>query len=229
VSKSNSKPDREGWFLNRRTSVGRIVYVGVAGVVIVLIGLWLWRRAPGLEEVLDVLQQAGPVPFFGALVLLPLVGIPTTPFYLLAGPAFGFGVSLIGTTLALGLQQSIAYVLSRHWLHGVLERFVARTRYQVPEVKPERWVRFTLLVRLAPGVPSWIKNYLVGLARVPFGIFLGISWPIAVGYAASLILLGDAAFSRSWRELIGVALLVMALLVLRRLARTRNRSGTTSV
>jgi uncharacterized membrane protein YdjX (TVP38/TMEM64 family) len=104
-----------------------------------------------------------------------------------------------------------------------MERIIARTRFQVPEVKAENHVRFTVVVRLAPGVPSWTKTYLGGLARTPFLTFFWISWPISLAYAAVFILLGDAAFSRDWRELILAAVVVATLILLRKFLRSRAR------
>jgi uncharacterized membrane protein YdjX (TVP38/TMEM64 family) len=201
----------------------RFVYLGLLVLLVVGIGFWLWRPTAGLEDVLDVLELAGPVPFFTALVALPLIGMPTTPFYLLAGPAFGPTVALVGTAMALAIQQVLGYWLARRWLHGVLERLLACTGFQLPEVKAENHVRFTVLVRLAPGVPSWAKNYVGGLARTPFLTYFWISWPISLAYAAGFILLGDAAFSRDWREVIPAVFLVAVLILLRRFLRSRTR------
>jgi uncharacterized membrane protein YdjX (TVP38/TMEM64 family) len=201
----------------------RYVYLSLLALVVIGIGLWLWRPTAGLEDVLNMFKRAGPIPFFAALIVLPLAGMPTTPFYLLAGPAFGPGIGLFGTAIALAVQQVIGYWLARRWLHGWMERILARTRFQVPEVKPENHVRFTLVVRLAPGVPTWTKNYLGGLARTPFLVFFWISWPIALVYAAGFIILGDAAFSRDWRELTLAVMLVAVLIVLRKFLRSRAR------
>jgi uncharacterized membrane protein YdjX (TVP38/TMEM64 family) len=216
---SNHQP----WATTRRPGSTRLVYLALLVLLVIGFGLWLWRPTAGLEDFLDALERAGPVPFFAALVALPLIGIPTTPFYLLAGPAFGPTVALIGTAVALAFQQVLGYWLARRWLHGVLERLLAHTPFQVPEVKPENHVRFTVLVRMAPGVPSWAKNYLGGLARTPFLVFFWISWSISLAYAAGFILLGDAAFSRDWREVVPAAIVVALLIVLRKILKSRTR------
>jgi uncharacterized membrane protein YdjX (TVP38/TMEM64 family) len=223
-AKHQSAPDnQEVWSANREPGRTRWGYLALLALVVVGIGLWLWLPTASVEDVLNAFKRAGPIPFFTALVVLPLIGMPTTPFYLLAGPAFGSGIALLGTAIALALQQVIGYWLARNWLHGVLERLLARTRFQVPEVKPENHVRFTVVVRVAPGVPSWTKNYLGGLARTPFLTYFWISWPISLAYAAGFILLGDAAFSRDWRELIPAVVLVAVLILLRRFLKARAR------
>lgn len=222
--RQNVKPGNDsGWTAEREPIRSRLIYLILLALVVVGLAVWLWWPTAGLEGVLNGLQRAGSVAFFSALVFLPLLGVPTTPFYLLAGPAFGPGIALLGTAIALAIQQVLGYWLARRWLHGLLERLLARTRFQVPEVKPENHVRFTVIVRLAPGVPSWTKNYLGGLVRTPFLTFFWISWPIACLYAAGFILLGDAAFTRDWRELIPVILLVAVLLGLRYWLRARAR------
>ena len=55
------------------------------------------------------------------------------------------------------------------------------------------WVQ-TLLVRATPGVTMALRNYFLGLTRVPIVPYMAISWPMSMAYAAVLILLGDAAF-----------------------------------
>lgn len=210
-------------FTNRGPVRTRLVYLVLLVLFVVGVGLWLWRPTAGLEDVLDALQRAGPIPFFAALVILPLAGMPTTPFYLLTGPTFGPEVGLLSTAIALAVQQTVAYWLARRWLHGAMERLLSRTRFTVPEVKPENHVRFTVVVRLAPGVPSWAKNYAGGLARTPFLTYFWISWPISFAYAAGFILLGDAAFSRDWRELVPAAIVVALLIILRKIIKSRTR------
>jgi uncharacterized membrane protein YdjX (TVP38/TMEM64 family) len=226
VEESNHQPNTANentWSAAREPVRTRFGYLVLLILVVVGIGLWLWRPTAGLKDVLDAFQRAGPIPFFAALAVLPLIGAPTTPFYLLAGPAFGPGIGLLGTAVSLAAQQFLGYWLARRWLHGWMERIIARTRFQVPEVKAENHVRFTIVVRLAPGVPSWTKTYLGGLARTPFLTFFWISWPISLAYAAVFILLGDAAFSRDWRELILAAVVVATLILLRKFLRSRAR------
>jgi uncharacterized membrane protein YdjX (TVP38/TMEM64 family) len=214
----------DAWTTGHSADRTRSLYLVLLMVLVLGIGVWLWRPTAGLEDVLSVLQRGGPLLFFSALVVLPLVGVPSTPFYLLAGPAFGPGMAMLGTAVALALQQTLAYWLSRHGLRTFIKRLLGRTRFRVPEVKPEHHARFTVLVRITPGLPSWGKNYLVGVAGIPFPTFFWISWPIALAYSAAFILLGDAAFTRDWRELIPVVVLVALLLFLRYRFRLRRQS-----
>jgi uncharacterized membrane protein YdjX (TVP38/TMEM64 family) len=215
----------EPWAPRRAPIRLRAVCLATLVLLIIGLGVWLWRPTAGLDDVLESLQRAGPISFFAALVLLPLIGLPTTPFHLLAGPAFGPGVALVGTALAIALQQALAYGLASRWLRDFIKRLLARTRWKVPVVQPENHARFTFLVRIAPGVPSWSKNYLVGLAGIPFPTYFWISWPISVAYAAAFILVGDAAFTRDWRELIPSVVLLVLLIFLRYRIRLRSAQG----
>ena len=224
ISQESKSAADDAWTTGHSPDRTRFLFLVLLMLLVLGLGVWLWRPTAGLEDVLSMLQRGGPLLFFSALVVLPLVGVPSTPFYLLAGPAFGPGMAMLGTAVAVALQQAIAYWLSRHWLRAFIKRLLARTRFRVPEVKPEQHARFTMLVRITPGLPSWGKNYLVGVAGIPFATYFWISWPIALAYSAAFILLGDAAFTRDWRELIPVVALVALLLFLRHRFRLRHQS-----
>jgi uncharacterized membrane protein YdjX (TVP38/TMEM64 family) len=198
----------------KRIGMRQLLYMAVGVAVLVAFSL-LIREVP-VQEMLRAIHDLGPVPFFFAMGVLPVIGFPVTPFYLLAGATFGIWISLVGTAISQALNLFLAYWLARRYLRGVIERLIRKANYTIPEVKPKHFVNFTLLVKVTPGPPNFIKSFILGLARVPFGIFFIISWPTTMGYAIGVIIFGDSLMDRDIKQAIfGFAFMVVFLLGLK--------------
>lgn len=203
---------------NRKETRRWVRSIGIRQVVFILIGLvLLWmiyrvgRQAP-VAEVVEAIRDLGPVPFFFAMAVLPVIGFPVTPFYLLAGATFGIWVSLACTALSQALNLVLAYWLARRYLRGVIEHLVTKAHYKIPVVAPRHYVNFTILVKITPGPPNFLKSFILALARVPFGIFFIISWPTTMGFAVGVIVFGDSLIDGDLRQaILGFGLMVMFL------------------
>ncbi|MCW7754714.1 VTT domain-containing protein [Desulfobotulus sp. H1] len=181
--------------------------------------LWLWNFWDG-ELFHAWKEEAGPVPFFMALALLPLAGFPTTPFYILAGATFGWVTGLTGSAVSLGINLVLSFWVCRSGLRPLLERVLARTSYRLPQVRHGRAVVFTVTAKLLPGVPAFAKNYLIALSGVSFRTYFLISFPISMMYGAAFVLLGESILEKDLGRVGCVAavlgLLAFAIWVLRR-------------
>lgn len=174
----------------KQIGVRQLAYI-VAGLALLIAFSLLAREVP-VQTVVEFLRDMGPVPFFIAMALLPVIGFPVTPFYLLAGATFGIWMSLAGTALSQALNLLVAYWLARRYLRGWIEKLVKGAQYKIPEVQPKNFVNFTILVKITPGPPNFLKSFILGLARIPFGIFFIVSWPTTMGYAMGAIIFGDS-------------------------------------
>jgi uncharacterized membrane protein YdjX (TVP38/TMEM64 family) len=173
-----------------------------------LVALWsAWDR----EAMRTWKQEAGPVPFFGAMALLPAVGVPITPFFILAGATYGVRFGLLGSGVALAGNLALCYFIAGSALRPHLESLIRRTRYELPDFqeKNQSAVRFTLLTKLAPGVPGFLKNYILGMAGVPFGVYIGVSFATTGVYATALVVLGESLLEHDLRQ----ALMPLAVFV----------------
>src|SRR5690554_5176852 len=101
------------------------VFIGLLLLVVLYQAAQMARGAP-IDEIVEAIGDLGMVPFFLAMAVLPTVGFPVTPFYLLAGATFGVWLSLAGTALAQALNLILAYWMSRRYLRGVIEWLVKR-------------------------------------------------------------------------------------------------------
>lgn len=177
---------------------------GVLALVAVLAmaaALWL---ATDRQAVMEWKDGAGPAPFFAAMALLPALGFPMTPFFVAAGALYGPLIGLSGTAIAICVNLLVCYGISHSALRPRVVSLLGRIGYEPPDFSAARghaW-RFALLVRFAPAVPTFIKNYLLALTGVPLGIYLLVSFAFNFAYAAAFIVLGDSLLDRDWSDVI---------------------------
>lgn len=181
--------------------------LGAATLLVLAVLIWnAWDH----QAFIAWREEAGVVPFFLAMALLPALGVPITPFFIVAGATFGTFVGLTGSAIALSANLLLCYWIARSGLRPWLTRLLARTRYDIPDFEEGKGaLRFTLLVKLAPGVPIFIKHYLLGLAGVPFWIYFAVSGAITGLYAGAFVVLGDSLLEHD----LGTSAMALAALV----------------
>jgi uncharacterized membrane protein YdjX (TVP38/TMEM64 family) len=170
-----------------------VAFVGTAVGVLLLRGVDLRGL---IERVLTWIRSIGPFPFFVAMAVLPAFGFPLLAFTLSAGPVFapqlGLGLVIFLTAVSVAANIALTYWLARYALRPFLTGLLRKFGYQLPQVAAEDYRSLTILVRVTPGPPFFVQGYLLGLAGVPFRIYLVVSLLIAVPQAIALILFGDA-------------------------------------
>jgi len=190
--------------------LGAVALVVVVGAVLVARGLDLKAL---LQQGLDIIRAAGPVAFFSAMAILPALGAPILTFSLSAGPVFseriGVGWVIVLALLALLINMSLTYFLASRALRPLLEKLFVRLGYKLPEVEKGDATDLIILLRVTPGVPFCVQNYLLGLARVPFGKYIVLSCLFMWGFNVAIILFGDALLHGKGK----VALIALILFV----------------
>lgn len=162
--------------------------------------------------------------FFAAFAVLPAFGFPVSVFPLSAGPLFGATLGLpavLGLTAAsMATSMTISYATARFLLRPWVTRMLGYLGYVVPVVPVEKRRMFVVLVRITPGPPYVFQNFLLGLAGVPFGLYLGISSVICTLNVSLLVVFGDALAQGKGRvallALAGVVLVVVAVKLVRK-------------
>lgn len=180
------------------------------GGFLVLLFLLIWHYW-NHDAFLTWKNNAGPIPFFLALAILPVAGFPTTPFYLIAGATFDLPTALIGSLLALTVNLTLSYLLAHGPLRSLLEKWLARSGRELPHVEKVGHLRFTLMVKCLPGLPTFLKNSVVAIAGVPFPIYFGVSLVFSGFYAAGFIVLGESFLDGDYTQGI-IALVVLAVI-----------------
>jgi uncharacterized membrane protein YdjX (TVP38/TMEM64 family) len=190
------------------SSVGRSLWI-LATITVVL--FLLWGLSQNWQAFLAWKAQVGAVPFFVGMALLPLIGVPSTPLFVLGGVTFGLVTALAGSAIAVVVNLILSRLLARRFLHDPLSRFLRRFGDQTPAVTDDNAVGVLLLLRLTPGLPSALKNYASALLDVPFMVYLGVSWITTFLYAVGLVVLGDSLENASLAEAGVAALLLVAV------------------
>jgi uncharacterized membrane protein YdjX (TVP38/TMEM64 family) len=159
--------------------------------------------------------EAGPLTFFMAMAVLPALGFPLTPFFVMAGAVFGARMGLLGSVLALSLNLALCYWIARSGLRRPLRSLFARFGYEIPDFERESTgvLRFVALVKMAPGVPGFAKNYILGLVGVPFWTFFLYSLLFTGLYAAALTVLGQSLGEHDFTRTSVATVVLIAMVV----------------
>jgi uncharacterized membrane protein YdjX (TVP38/TMEM64 family) len=168
-----------------------------------------WRS----DTMVSLKENAHPVPFFAVMALLPALGMPITPLFVLAGATFGVWGGLLGSLVALALNLALCYWIAQSKLRPRIASLLRRLNYELPNFgdKDKGSFRFTLLMKMAPGLPAFAKNYALGVAGVPFWIYFVVSMLITGSYAAALVFVGESLFDH---QLDHAVLAVVAVVIL---------------
>lgn len=184
-------------------------FLTVVTAGIVLLVLW---RAWDREAMMRWKEEASPLAFFAVMAILPALGVPTTPLFILAGATFGRRLGLLGSALALAANLAVVYRIARSSLQPRLASLLQRFDYALPNFAEARKgaFRFALTLKLAPGVPAFVKNYGLGVARVPFALYFGLSMLISGIYGGALVVFGESIFAHRIDRAVVLAAIVVA-------------------
>ena len=211
----------------------------ILAIFLVLVGALLFVLAGHFEvrarmdRVVEAVRDAGPIPFFTAMTLLPIVGFPLSAFTLVAGPVFGPTMGVTAVVLcAIGtitVNVALTYWLASRGLRPVAEWVVRRLGYRLPEIQPHAaWLAIVIL-RTVPLTPFCVQGILLGLARVPFGAYMLVSIIVPSAYATAMILLGDALMRGDRWAIGGAAVLFVIVGVILHIMRKRYRGAAASL
>ena len=144
------------------------------------------------RDLLAVAEETNPVLLIGLMTILPLVGVPISPFWVLSGLRFGPAIGFVVAVASLSANFTVAYWLAQRWLRAPLSRWLQRRGYRILTVNNEDEVQLILMIRLAPGLPLFVQNYLLGLASVKFSRYLYCSLPVQAAYCFLFVFLGHS-------------------------------------
>lgn len=198
-----------------RLKFGLGLVLGLTCIALLVIhGGQTCRWIAGISQVAIAWLQEAPAPlFYLGTALIPLIGIPIAPFYMAAGAAYGLVGCMLGVGLALLLNLTLSYWIAR-FLRGPIERWLAKAGWKIPQVPQGQYLAFTIMVRLTPGAPLMVQNYILGLSGTPFRTYLLVSWCAEMCIACGYILTGESLYARSWSFLFaGIGLIVFVILL----------------
>ena len=208
-----------------------VVKIAIAAVVLAVVGVLLLRSVglarlvEWLDQFIALIRDLGPWVFFTGMALLPAVGAPMSAFTLVAGEAFAQRMTMPGVIATVGVaiaaNIAITYWLARYALRPMLTGLVTRYGYAVPKVNAGNALTVALLVRLTPGPPFFLQSYVLGLAEVPFRLYLIVSWLAVMPLALAFVLLGKAAREGNFGKIGAVFGLIVVAVVVVQIVRRR--------
>ena len=192
------------------------------GVALVAVAALLVLRGMNLKELglqgMAYIRDAGPWAFFAMTAVLPAFGAPLSAFTIVAGEAFAKEMTLPGVIgaafIAIAVNLALTYWLARYALRPMLSRLTERYGYRIPRVTPENALSISLVLRLTPGPPFFMQSYILGLAEVPFRMYMIVSWICILPWTVALIVLGKGIFNGNFRMVAyGVGVIVVATVI----------------
>ncbi len=208
--------------LNKKSTINsKYLFFGFFISVFLLLSYFLINHYENIIEFTKIfmsnfwkfLKGTNPVIFFIGMVVFPLFGVPISPFYILS-IVYGVWFSILILTFGIILNVSLSYWIASGYLRPFIEQLIKKWDYSIPIVPTSEYARVTFITRIAPGVPLFVQNYLLGLARIPFKIYLVISWAVQAAYAIAFILVGQSLFSgNSGMAIAGISLLIIIIFV----------------
>jgi uncharacterized membrane protein YdjX (TVP38/TMEM64 family) len=166
-----------------------------------------------------LIRSAGPWSFYAGIVVLPSVGAPLSIFTLVAGEAFAAKMTMAGVIaavlVAVARNLALTYWLARYALRPVLSRLAAHYGYKIPRVTGANALAITLVLRLTPGPPFFVQSYILGLAEVPFRLYMIASWLCVLPTVVAFIILGKGIFNGNLQMVLyGVGVVVVVSVIL---------------
>lgn len=228
-----------------KEAIGRILrdrrFHRLAGMGVLLgcgAALVAWQMGVDVKMALEawagvrVWLAVNPWWLFAALVVLPGFPLPASALLLLTGsvwtknPAMGCVIGLTG----MGLNMSWTYWLAAGPGRSAVGKWLEASNLRLPMLPSGDHFRMTLVMRLTPGIPFFIQNYVLGFFGVPFRVYLPVSL-LCNGFFTCAFVLGGAGISsgRIGPAVTGVSILVVAVIGLRwvrgRMAARRSVGG----
>jgi uncharacterized membrane protein YdjX (TVP38/TMEM64 family) len=226
--------------LHRRRRLAALAVCAVAGLAMAAWGAvqppetWVRAREMAVGAT-EWVRGLGAGWFFAAFAVLPAVGFPVSVFAVGAGsifgPVLGLPVVLAFSGLSMAVSMTISYGLARFVVRPWVGRLLGFLGYGIPVVPAGRHRVFVFLVRVTPGAPYVFQSLLLGLAGVPFGTYLAISWAVSTATVSLMIVFGDALMKGEGKlalaALGGVVVVAVAIKLVREKLAARESAART--
>ncbi|MDB6167410.1 MAG: associated Golgi protein [Verrucomicrobia bacterium] len=176
-----------------------LVALGGALIVFALSGHF------SLTAIAEAISGLNPVLVIGLMAILPLAGFSISVVYLVVGARFG---PIAGLPVVIGVTAFhllATYWLTRSFLRGPLERFLARRGHHLPAVLPGEHAEICVLGTLVPGIPYFARNYLLALTDAPLKTYFWVCLAVHVTRSYVAIMVGDLAGNPNRTQLLVLA------------------------
>ncbi len=200
--------------------VGRprsLLWILLAGGIAVAGTVWMFYVALGPGEAIRLatlgwerLQSAPPIVFFSVVLIASFLPVPVSLLYAAAGTLYGVTATLLWIAPTAMLANLIIHSVCSSFLRPTLLDQVEKRGHTIPQLNSASDETLLIaLVRITPGFPYSLQNWVLGLAGVGLIRFLAITLVIHMMYASGFVILGRSAFEGE----LGMVIFAIALLV----------------
>ena|GEM_PF-1498923 len=177
--------------------------------------LWAWMRVTSEEHSMFLLL---------AIAILPGLGLPSSPFLVLCGAL----TEKTGSTAWACLLTAFALWVNALWMflfaaypgRRIIEGILQRMSKKLPDLPQMQGVRLAIILRVTPGVPLTVQNYLLGISGISLKNYLLVSIPVMGLWAVGFVVFGEGLLEGDSKMIIvGVGLLVGFSLTARMIAK----------
>lgn len=218
---------------------GRVRLALAAAMALGVAIVWLaWKSGVDTAQlkawwaVCNAYLREHPAALFWSIVILPGLPVPSSALLVTAGlvwhdrPVMACSLTL----LAIALNISWTYWIAARPARGLVEKLIATGSFQIPDLPRGDFLKLILVLRLTPGFPFFLQNYLLGFMRAPFFLYLWVSM-LCTGVLGTGVVLGAVGLGGGklgW-AILGVSLIVvggiLTHLLRNWLARRKGKSG----
>lgn len=211
---------------------GKLIVLVVLGVLALAGLFYLYQQGVTLDSAFVKLKtlasmaaEKSPAYYVAALALLPYVGVPSSLLYLAAGTVYGPTMGIIWSALGLALNLPLGYFAGKHWLREPIARMLEKRGHKLAVVPASEFTRIVVLMRIIPGPPLVIQNFLIAMMGVPFGLYYLLSLPLTLLFAAGILLTSGAMVAGNTKLIIAGVCTVIALTLMAHVVKAINQAN----
>lgn len=164
---------------------------GMVALAIAVTVIWLVQADFDWKAIPRAMDKLNTGVLLGLTATLPLAGFPISIVYLLLGGRFGpiGGLGMVAAITAFHLVAT--HWIARSFLREPLQNILKKRDHKIPTVAPGENAAVAAVVMLAPGIPYFIRNYVLALSGIPLRIYFWIALPVHVLRSYVALFIGD--------------------------------------
>ena len=142
---------------------------------------WKWGvnigSLKGTWSTLNAYLVQNPGVLFLALVILPGLPIPVSALFFAAGVVWRNEplMAVFWSMLAISINLTWTYWLAAGPARKMIEKILIYSSIRIPVLPRGDHFKLILLLKLTPGIPFFFQNYLLGVLKAPFMLYLPTS------------------------------------------------------
>lgn len=214
-------------------SLAFIAAVFAAAVLLLFFEPEILRLVELVKALLStIFEQIEALPLWAyplACFLLPIFVLPITPVYFAAG-ASGENILFVIFLCYVGVvfNMAFSYFISRKFA-DFARKVLSRRGIEIPNISKKSGADFVFLVRMIPGNPLCVQNYLLGLSGVDFKKYMAISMIIQAFHVSGYIYFSEGIVRGDFASLIFGASLICVFIAAARILKRRKQYGISEI